>query len=416
MSDAPVLSYKHAASVTGQVFFCAAPIRLDAYDGCQFGCVYCFSRKRARQWNTSGIHAASTDAFQKRLARVKAGDLASALDEFLAHRVPVQLGGLHDPFTARERDLGITHGLLTILRDYRQPTLISTKGDILLEDAYIGLLKEMDVAVRFSAAALPEAFRSSVDRRTDSYAITLKKIERLSRLGIPTGLRLQPVLPGFEADALRMTRQAARAGVQQVSFEYLKLSKETLATTVRQIRDATGVDMFQRMKEMGRTALGWDYTLTPDAKRAFVREARKTCRTLGIRFGAGDTEFIPWSDGDGCCGSSSDFVGRSRQFKSNFVGAIKAGLTTKRGGVAFRHIEKTWSPERPVSTYLQVSSRNAAQDGERSDWVALMAKRWNGDSGPYSPAYFDGVIWNGQRDENGMRIYDAKALLAELAD
>ena len=416
MSSAAPQPYKHAASVTAQVFFCAAPIRLDAYDGCQFGCVYCFSRKRARIWASDGVHAANAMAFRRRLERIQTGELASALDEFLAARVPLQLGGLHDPFTARERELGVTRELLTILRDHRQPTLISTKGNILLEEHYLGLLKDMDVAVRFSAATVPEAFRRRVDRSTDAFSTTLKKIERLSRCGIPTGLRLQPVIPGFEADALRMTRQAARAGVKRVSFEYLKISKETLASTVRMLHDATGVDVFERMKKMGLTALGWDYTLIPDAKRAFVREARKTCRALGVRFGAGDTEFIPWSDGDGCCGSSSEFLGRSRQFTANFVGAIKAGLTSKRGVVAFRQVERAWSPTRPISTYLNWRSRGAAHDGQRSDWVALMAKRWNGDSGPYAPSYFDGVAWTGRLDAKGMRIYDAQRLLAELAD
>src|SRR5262245_47750316 len=158
-------SSNHAASVTGQVHFCAAPIRLDAYDGCQFGCVYCFSRKRAKVWAGKGVHQASAQAFSQRLNRVAQGVYASALDEFLAARVPIQLGGLHDPFTLRARSLVVTGELLGVLRAARYPTLISTKGDLVVEPKYVSLLKEMTVAVRFSAAGVSESFRAGIDRR-----------------------------------------------------------------------------------------------------------------------------------------------------------------------------------------------------------------------------------------------------------
>ena len=114
-------SYKHSVSVSGQVFFCAAPIRLDLYDGCQFGCLYCFSRRRARRWSSRGIHEANTLAFKLRLERVAAGHYSSALDEFLAARVPIQLGGLQDPFTFREEQSRVTHRILRILCDFKLP-------------------------------------------------------------------------------------------------------------------------------------------------------------------------------------------------------------------------------------------------------------------------------------------------------
>lgn len=408
-------SYKHAASVTGQVFFCAAPIRLDAYDGCQFGCTYCFSRKRSRLWTRGGVHAARADSFAQRMARVASGDLASALDEFLAARVPIQLGGLHDPFTPRERDNGITLALMKVLCESEYPTLISTKGDLPVEKPYVSLLSEMNVLVRFSAAGVRESARPQIDRGCCTFDRTLDKIQALSRLGIPTALRIQPVIPGFESDALEMTARAAAAGARQVSFEYLKVPTESQGSLARSLKEATGVDVLALMKGQGAKRLGWDYVLPSEAKRSFVRQARETCRKLNVRFGAGDTEFIPWSDGDGCCGSSSAFLKRARQFESNLVGAIKGALTKVSRHVTFSDVEKRWAPTLPVSTYLSTRSRVGAGSRTRSDWLSLMAARWNGQSGPYSPAYFDGVVWTGTTDRRGFRIYDA-AKLAEALD
>jgi len=408
-------SYKHAVSVSGQVFFCAAPIRLDAYDGCQFGCVYCFSRRRARRWASKGVHAANSKALELRLKRVAAGSYLSALDEFLAMRVPIQLGGLHDPFTPREKSLGVTYQLLRILCESNYPTLISTKGEFVVDTEYIALLRQMNVVVRFSAAGVAERFRAAIDRRCASFERTLEKIATLTARGIKTTLRIQPVIPGFEEDALRMTHRAALAGASQVSFEYLKLPKETLRTDVQIMSGVIGFDILRHMKAIGLAEQGWDYALAPRAKRSFIITARRDCHENGLSFGAGDTEFIPWSDGDGCCGSASHNFHNSTQFRANYVGAIKSALTGPHHEVRFHSIEERWSPIRPVSTYLDSRSRTGVSHHGTSDWISMVATRWNGGLGPYSPAFFDGVRWTGKVDAKGFRIYDATSLASSLA-
>jgi DNA repair photolyase len=408
--------YKHAASVTGQVFFCAAPIRLDAYDGCQFGCVYCFSRRRSRVSAKAGVHAASPSAFAARLKRVQSGLHRSALDEFLSVRTPLQLGGLQDPFTPREGQHGITLALLGTLREHDYPTLISTKGSLVVDPNYLAILRDMNVVVRLSAAGVEESYRSAIDRRCGSFADTLGRIERMSRQGIATGLRIQPVIPGFEDDALKMTAMAAGAGVRQVSFEYLKVSTDSARSQARLLLDATGRDIFGIMRRQGVVKLGWDYALQPGAKRAFVHEARRLCRALGIRFGAGDTEFIPWSDGTGCCGSSDLLLRGAKQFTANLVGLVKTAVSDPLHKVLYSGLDRVWSPQRPISTYLNRESRTRQSGNGRSDWLSLVAHRWNGSAGPYSPDFFDGVEWTGEVGRDGKRIYDATRLAEVLAE
>ena len=174
--------------------------------------------------------------------------------------------------------------------------------------------------------------------------------------------------------------------------------------------DVVGFDIFQQMKLLGLVEVGWDYSLVPDAKRYFVSAARKACHRDGVRFGAGDTEFIPWSDGDGCCGSSSSDLISSTQFRANYVGAIKSALNEPSREVRFGLIEEVWSPSNSISSYLDSRSRNRTNEHARSDWIALMAARWNGNLGPYSPAFFDGVEWSGKFDGTGFRVYDATSL------
>ena len=408
-------TYKHALSVTGQIYFCAAPIRLDSYDTCQFGCTYCFSRDRSRAWASKGIHQANPKALALRLERVARGDLRSAVDEFLARRVPVQLGGLQDPFTPMESQIGVTRELLGVLRDHQYPTLISTKGSLPVSEPYLTLLTGMNVVVRLSAAGIPEPLRRVVEPKTEGFAATQQTLLALSERGIVTGLRIQPIFPGYEEEALAMAEAAASAGARQLSFEYLKIPGESVNTEIAAASRALGYDIMERVRRLGMIRLGPDWSLSRDAKRPFVRRARRLSHALGVKFGAGDTEFIPWSDGNGCCGASELTQDGANHFTGNFVGTIRASLARADKRVSFDMLEKLWSPAQSVGNYMDWRRRIPPdqRDG-RTDWLALMSRRWNGGRSPYSPAFFDGVRPTGEIDNSGFRIYESTELAREL--
>jgi hypothetical protein len=229
-------------------------------------------------------------------------------------------------------------------------------------------------------------------------------------------LRIQPVFPRFETEALDMASAAAAAGAQRIAFEYLKLPSEHMRQDLGRLTNELGYDVIATMTDMGICKVGPDWSLSRDAKRGFVRAAHRHCRQLGVHFGAGDTEFIPWSDGDGCCGSSSDFLTGSAQFMANFVGAIKSALGTKSKLVRFSYLKRQWSPENSVGNYFDWRARVVPEDRNgRTDWLALMARRWNVGKSPYSPAFFDGIMTTDREDAEGFTIYDASRLAAELA-
>lgn len=410
-------TYKHSLSVTGQIYFCSAPIRLDSYDTCQFSCVYCFSRDRSRAWASKGIHQANPKALALRLERVARGEVRSAVDEFLARRVPLQLGGLQDPFTPMEAELGVTRELLSVLRDFEYPTLISTKGSLPISEPYLSLLAGMNVVVRLSAAGISEPLRRIVEPRSEGFAATMRILEALGGRGIVTGLRIQPIFPGYEEEALEMAEAAAATEVKQLSFEYLKVPGESVGTEIAAASRALGYDIVDRMRGLGVVRLGPDWMLSKDAKRPFVRRARSLSHALGVKFGAGDTEFIPWSDGNGCCGASELTQDGANHFTANFVGAIRASLARADKRISFDLLADLWSPEQSIGNYMDWRRRIPADQREgRSDWLALMGRRWNGGKSPYSPAFFDGVAATDDVDENGFRVYNSSQLARELAD
>lgn len=254
-------TYKHFATVSGQLYFCSSPIRLDSYNRCQFGCTYCFSRNRSIETSLPGLKTAAPLAFKKRLARIAAGRIQSALDEFLASRVPIQLGGLQDPFSSVEVNRRTTLELLKVLNEYNYPTIISTKSTLPGKEPYLSLLQEMNVLVRFSACGVNEECRAKIEIGCPPIGELFETITSVSRIGIPVSLRIQPVIPGHEEAALTLARRAARAGVRHISFEYLKIGTEHKLQTVKRISAAIGTDVWKIMSERGIKRLGQDYTL-----------------------------------------------------------------------------------------------------------------------------------------------------------
>jgi hypothetical protein len=290
---------------------------------------------------------------------------------------------------------------MKVLSEHDYPTIISTKGSTLLGEAYRRILERMNVYVRISAAGVAEHLREKVDVRCSSFQETLRRIRYLADLKVPVSLRIQPVIPGFEEEALDMTRRAADAGASHISFEYLKIASKF---DIKGISRAIGTDIMRVFQSLGFRTLGTDYVLQPSAKREFLSRAKDTCCKLRVAFGAGDTEFIQCSDGNGCCSGSGCFLRNANQFRANFVGV----LSQKHDGeaVTFDDIEREWSPVHNVHQYLTSNSRSRDDTGIYSSWLSLMAHRWNGGAGQYSPMLFAGVKWTGQFDKNGFKIYN----------
>jgi len=157
------------------------------------------------------------------------------------------------------------------------------------------------------------------------------------------------------------------------------------------------------MQRLGLRRIGRDYTIEPESKTAFLSKAKKTCSELGVKFGAGDTEFIHLSDGHGCCSGSGHFLSQANEFKANFCGALKKNMTGR--GIQFGDLFSEWSPQGNVHAYLTTNSRGRDSSGEYSDWLSLLAHRWNGGRSPYSPGFFAGVTWTGCLDQAGFKIY-----------
>lgn len=380
-------NYKHFLSISSQISFCAAPIRLDSYNNCQFSCSYCFAASRTGHGREAKLNEANPEQLERRLQRVQQGNLKSALDEFLSVRTPIQFGGMSDPFMPIEERSGTTLKILEILAHYGYPFLLSTKGKLIFESKYINTISKTNSLVRFSFSGCSQNLRENIDKGTLTFTEFLRRHPLLRDAGIKVGIRLQPIIPGEEEFALSMIRQLDGLDICHISAEYLKVPPSARRYFGKNIQEYFSGDIIKYFQDIGGKLIGNEYSLPLLYRKSWLDKFAHEARKIGSTFGYADNDLLLFSDGNGCCSGSDIHLEGSNNFRANTVGILRIGLEENKPP-SFDNIEHTWLPERNISQYLNSKTRIRIEGTTEMQWKNYAKASWEGRWGQYNPGYF----------------------------
>ncbi|MES2173768.1 MAG: PA0069 family radical SAM protein [Pseudomonadota bacterium] len=199
---------------------------INAYRGCEHGCIYCFARPSHAYHDLSPGLDFETKLFAK-------PDAAKLLRAELSKRsyvvAPIAMGTNTDPYQPIEKDWRITRDILELLVETRHPTFITTKSDRIVRD--IDLLADLArdglVAVMLSVTSLDPAIARTLEPRAPHPQRRIDAIRQLSAAGIPVTASISPVIPAItdhEIEAL--VARVAEAGAREVSYIPVRLPHE----------------------------------------------------------------------------------------------------------------------------------------------------------------------------------------------
>lgn len=263
---------------------------INAYRGCEHGCVYCFARP------THAYHDLSPglDFETKLFAKPNAAEL---LRKELARKsyrpAPIAMGTNTDPYQPIEGRYGITREILEVCLETRHPVTITTKSDRVVRD--IDLLAQLAarnlVAVGISVTSLDPRLSTLLEPRASAPAKRLAALGRLVEAGVPAHVSIAPVIPSITDEFIEgILESAAALGVRSASWIMLRLPHEvaplfrewlaahypdragkvmSIVQSVRNGRD-NDANFFSRMKPQGVWA------------DLFRTRFRLACRRLGI--------------------------------------------------------------------------------------------------------------------------------------
>ncbi len=244
---------------------------INAYRGCEHGCVYCFARPTHAYHDLSPGLDFETQLFAKPNA-------AELLRATLAKRKytprAIAMGTNTDPYQPIERDYRITRDLLKVCLDARHPVTITTKSDRILHD--LDLLEEMAarklVAVAISVTSLDPALSAKLEPRCAAPAKRMAALGTLVEAGVQTHCSISPIIPAITDEFMEgIVAHAADLGVTSMGWIPLRLPHEVaplfrewldvhypdragkVMSIVRSIRGGkdNDPDFFTRMKPSG---------------------------------------------------------------------------------------------------------------------------------------------------------------------
>jgi DNA repair photolyase len=199
---------------------------INAYRGCEHGCVYCFARP------THAFHDLSPGLdFESRLFAKP--DAPALLKAELARRgydcQPIALGTNTDPYQPVERDWRITRQILQVLHDCHHPVTITTKSDRVLRD--LDLLGPMAArglaAVMISVTTMDARLARVMEPRAATPARRLAAIAKLSAAGVPVWISLSPMIPAINDHEIEaIVAAGAEAGADGAASIPIRLPHE----------------------------------------------------------------------------------------------------------------------------------------------------------------------------------------------
>ena len=199
---------------------------INAYRGCEHGCIYCFARPTHAYLGLSP----GLDFETKLTAKTNAPELLRQQLQAKNYQCkPITLGANTDPYQPIERQHQLTRQLLQLLNEFNHPCSITTKSSLIERD--IDLIAEMAgkglVNVNLSFTTLNSELSRKLEPRATAPQRRLKTISTLSDANIPVAVLLAPVIPVLTDPEMESILSAVKqAGALAANYILLRLPLE----------------------------------------------------------------------------------------------------------------------------------------------------------------------------------------------
>ena len=199
---------------------------INAYRGCEHGCVYCFARP-THAWLG---YSPGLDFETRLVARPEAPDVLARELRKPGYRVKtLAMGTNTDPYQPIERTYETTRNCLKVLQAFRHPVAIVTKGALIERD--LDLLSDMAASGLVRAGVSVTTLDASLSRKMEPRAPSPKRrlatIRALSEAGVPVRIMTSPIIPGLTDHEMEAMLEAGRdAGARAASWIMLRLPME----------------------------------------------------------------------------------------------------------------------------------------------------------------------------------------------
>jgi DNA repair photolyase len=192
--------------------FCSCPEKLtfNPYTGCDHQCLYCYASSYIPQFSYCRPKKNLLSELKREATRLD-GELIS-------------ISNSSDPYPRLEQKLGLTQKCLQILAKNRCKLQIITKSDLVVRDIYI--LRKVPCMVSVTVLTPDDGVSRKLEPGAPISSSRLEAIEKLVKAGIPTTVRIDPIIPFINDDLAELMETISRLGVLHVTTSSYKVKPD----------------------------------------------------------------------------------------------------------------------------------------------------------------------------------------------
>ncbi len=185
---------------------CPKKLTLNPYTGCDHNCIYCYAQTYIPHFH----HCRPKENLLKRLER-ETQELRGET---------VSLSNSSDPYPRMEHEGRLTRETLKMLARSQCRIQIITKSTLVARDADI--LKEAPATVALTITTDDDYVSRTLEPNAPSPSERLKIAETLMRQGIPTSVRIDPIIPYVNCKCSGLLKKITSLGVRHVTVSTYK--------------------------------------------------------------------------------------------------------------------------------------------------------------------------------------------------
>jgi DNA repair photolyase len=201
---------------------------INPYNGCLFGCMYCYASQIARWKHPNEEWGTYVDVKENAFDLLKLELIKMEKKLRSKNFGSIFFSSITDPYVGIEAKYKITRKCLETLADfgYEGNVSLQTKSPLITRD--IDILKKLkNISVGFTVTTLDDKVSRFLEVMAPPVSDRIKALQELHEAGISTYAFVGPLLPYFNNSSHKINElldELQRVGVKKVWFEHINLN------------------------------------------------------------------------------------------------------------------------------------------------------------------------------------------------
>ena len=249
-----------------QLCTCPDKLTFNPYTGCDHGCLYCYASSYIPRFYECRSKKNLLSRLKQEAAQLK-GELVS-------------ISNSSDPYPRLEQTSGLTRKCLEILADSFCRLQIVTKSDLITRD--IDILRNVPCVVSVTILTAYDELSRRLEPGAPVSSRRLKAIETLAEAGIPTTVRIDPIIPFLNDAPSELMETVAELGVLHVTCSTYKIKPDNwkrFSAVFPEVAEKLKPHYFKKGEK-----IGYSTYLPRNIRFCLMKDAKESAESHGLKF------------------------------------------------------------------------------------------------------------------------------------